>query len=42
MKQRWLEDTTMTIPVPDRRKLRIGTPQGIIRQSQLPQAFFEE
>jgi predicted RNA binding protein YcfA (HicA-like mRNA interferase family) len=40
--QRRLEDTTITIPVPDHRELRIGTLQAIIRQSRLPRALFEE
>ncbi|HEX7153570.1 MAG TPA: type II toxin-antitoxin system HicA family toxin [Thermoanaerobaculia bacterium] len=34
-------DSTITVPVPDHRELRIGTLQSIIRQSQLPRALFE-
>jgi len=40
--QRRLEDTTITVPVPDHRELRIGTLQAIIRQSRLPRDLFEE
>jgi hypothetical protein len=39
--QRRFETTTITVPVPDHRELRIGT-LSIIRQSQLPRALFEE
>ena len=39
--QRRLEDTTITVPVPDHRELRAGTLQAIIRQSRLPRALFE-
>ncbi|HYU18537.1 MAG TPA: type II toxin-antitoxin system HicA family toxin [Chloroflexota bacterium] len=34
-------DSTVTVPVPDHRELRIGTLQSIIRQSGLPRALFE-
>jgi predicted RNA binding protein YcfA (HicA-like mRNA interferase family) len=34
--QRRFETTTITVPVPDHRELRIGTLLSIIRQSQLP------
>jgi predicted RNA binding protein YcfA (HicA-like mRNA interferase family) len=40
--QRKLETTTITVPVPDHRELRVGTLLSIIRQSQLPRALFEE
>jgi predicted RNA binding protein YcfA (HicA-like mRNA interferase family) len=33
--------STITVPVPDHREIRIGTLQSIIRQSQLPRALFE-
>ncbi len=33
---------TITVPIPDHHELRIGTLQGIIRQSALPRALFEE
>jgi predicted RNA binding protein YcfA (HicA-like mRNA interferase family) len=35
-------DTTITVPVPDHRELRVGTLLSIIRQSGLPRALFEE
>jgi predicted RNA binding protein YcfA (HicA-like mRNA interferase family) len=34
-------ESTITVPVPDHKELRIGTLQSIIRQSQLPRALFE-
>jgi predicted RNA binding protein YcfA (HicA-like mRNA interferase family) len=34
--------STLTVPVPDHRELRIGTLQSIIRQSDLPRSLFEE
>lgn len=40
--QKRLEGSTITVPVPDHRELRIGTLQAIIRQSQLPRSLFEE
>lgn len=40
--QRRFETTTITVPVPAHRELRIGTLLSIIRQSQLPRALFEE
>lgn len=36
-----LEWTTITVPVPDHRELRIGTLNSIIQQSGLPRAAFE-
>lgn len=36
-----LPDTTITVPVPDHRELRVGTLQAIIRQSDLPKSEFE-
>jgi hypothetical protein len=33
--------STITVPVPDHKEIRIGTLQSIIRQSQLPRALFE-
>jgi predicted RNA binding protein YcfA (HicA-like mRNA interferase family) len=41
MMQKRTEDTTITVPVPDHKVLRIGTLQSIIRQSQLPRRLFE-
>jgi len=40
--QRTLQDTTITVPVPDHKELRIGTLRSIIRQSQLPRSAFEK
>jgi len=40
--QRRLQASTITVPVPDHRELRMGTLRAIIRQSQLPRALFEE
>jgi predicted RNA binding protein YcfA (HicA-like mRNA interferase family) len=40
--QRRLDASTITVPVPDHRELRLGTLQSIIRQSQLQRALFEE
>jgi len=39
--QRRTENTTITVPVPDHREIRIGTLMSIIRQSQLPRSLFE-
>jgi predicted RNA binding protein YcfA (HicA-like mRNA interferase family) len=39
--QKRTDDSTITVPVPDHRELRIGTLQAIIRQSQLPREVFE-
>jgi predicted RNA binding protein YcfA (HicA-like mRNA interferase family) len=39
--QKQLEDTTITIPIPYHKELRIGTLQSIIRQSGLPRSAFE-
>ena len=33
--------TTLTVPVPDQRTLRVGTLLSIIRQSGLPRSLFE-
>jgi len=40
--QRQVPRSTITVPIPDHRELRIGTLLSIIRQSQLPRALFEE
>lgn len=32
---------TVTVPVPDHRELKMGTLEGIIRQSGLPHTLFE-
>lgn len=34
-------DTTVTVPVPMHREIKIGTLQSIIRQSGLPRHLFE-
>lgn len=39
--QKRLQDTTITIPVPNHAELRAGTLQSIIRQSGLPRSEFE-
>jgi len=33
-------DTTITVPVPNHREIRVGTLQSIIRQSQLSKELF--
>ena len=39
--QKKIDDSTITVPVPDHREIRIGTLQSIIRQSELPRSIFE-
>ena len=39
--QKKIEDSTITVPVPDHKEIKIGTLHSIIRQSQLPKALFE-
>ncbi|HEV2720561.1 MAG TPA: type II toxin-antitoxin system HicA family toxin [Thermoanaerobaculia bacterium] len=39
--QRRTDDSTISVPVPDHKELRMGTLQSIIRQSQLPREVFE-
>jgi predicted RNA binding protein YcfA (HicA-like mRNA interferase family) len=39
--QKRTADSTITVPLPDHREIRIGTLQSIIRQSQLPRELFE-
>ena len=39
--QKKVPESTITVPVPDHKEIRIGTLQSIIRQSQLPRALFE-
>jgi len=39
--QKKLEATTITVPVPDHKELRIGTLMSIIRQSRLDRSAFE-
>ncbi len=38
--QRRAGETTITVPVPNHREIRIGTLQSIIRQSQLSKELF--
>jgi predicted RNA binding protein YcfA (HicA-like mRNA interferase family) len=40
--QKRLQNTTITVPVPDHKELRIGTLRSIIRQSELPRSLFEK
>ena len=39
--QRKFDGSTVTIPVPNHKELRIGTLQSIIRQSGIPRNEFE-
>lgn len=39
--QKRLENSTITVPVPNHKEIRIGTLQSIIRQSDLPKEIFE-
>ncbi|MFL6244514.1 MAG: type II toxin-antitoxin system HicA family toxin [Thermoanaerobaculia bacterium] len=39
--QKSTSGSTITVPVPNHKEIRIGTLQSIIRQSQLPRALFE-
>jgi predicted RNA binding protein YcfA (HicA-like mRNA interferase family) len=39
--QKRLQDTTITVPVPDHVELRVGTLRSIIRQSELSRSLFE-
>ncbi|HRQ71777.1 MAG TPA: type II toxin-antitoxin system HicA family toxin [Phycisphaerales bacterium] len=39
--QRRVDDTTITVPVPDHRELKPSTLLSVIRQSGLPRRFFE-
>lgn len=39
--QRRTEDSTITVPIPNYKEIRIGTLQSIIRQSELPRELFE-
>jgi predicted RNA binding protein YcfA (HicA-like mRNA interferase family) len=39
--QKRTSDSTITIPVPDHKEIRIGTLRSVIRQSQLPRELFE-
>lgn len=39
--QRLVNGTTVTVPVPDHKELRVGTLMSIIRQSGLSRELFE-
>jgi predicted RNA binding protein YcfA (HicA-like mRNA interferase family) len=39
--QKRVENSTITVPVPDHREIRLGTLLSIIRQSKLPREIFE-
>lgn len=39
--QKQLENSTITVPVPNHDEIRIGTLQSIIRQSGIPKSEFE-
>jgi len=39
--QKKIEDSTITIPVPDHKEIRTGTLMSIIRQSRLDRSIFE-
>ena len=40
--QKRLDDSTITVPVPDHKELKRGTLTSIIRQSKLRRSLFEE
>ena len=39
--QRKIDDSTVTVPVPNYSEVKIGTLQSIVRQSGLPRSLFE-
>jgi len=39
--QKKIEDSTITIPVPNHKEIRTGTLMSIIRQSRLDRSIFE-
>ncbi|MBX7131071.1 MAG: type II toxin-antitoxin system HicA family toxin [Fimbriimonadaceae bacterium] len=39
--QKKVDDSTITVPIPDHAELALGTLTSIIRQAQLPRALFE-
>lgn len=39
--QKQIEESTITIPVPNYKEIPIGTLQSLIRQSNLPKSLFE-
>lgn len=40
--QKEIPNSTITVPIPDHKEIKIGTLLGIIRQSQLPRKLFEQ
>ena len=39
--QKKMEESTITVPIPNYSEVKIGTLQSIIRQSGLPKSLFE-
>jgi predicted RNA binding protein YcfA (HicA-like mRNA interferase family) len=39
--QKRTKDSTITVPVPNHKEIKIGTLKSIIRQSDLPKTLFE-
>ncbi len=39
--QKRIENTTITVPIPNHSEIKIGTLQSIIRQSKLSKEIFE-
>ena len=39
--QKRMEDSTITIPIPNHKEIKIGTLKSIIRQSKLSRELFE-
>ncbi|MDQ3633341.1 MAG: type II toxin-antitoxin system HicA family toxin [Acidobacteriota bacterium] len=39
--QKRTDDSTITVPVPNHKEIKIGTLKSIIRQSDLPKKLFE-
>ena len=39
--QKKTTDSTITVPVPNHKEIRIGTLQSIIRQSKISREYFE-
>ncbi len=39
--QKRTKDSTITVPVPNHKEIKIGTLKSIIRQSDLPKKLFE-
>jgi predicted RNA binding protein YcfA (HicA-like mRNA interferase family) len=40
--QKPVPGSTITVPVPNHREIRIGTLKAIVRQSKLPSELFEQ